>query len=282
MGSENGESVRHGLDPLRRLKASHAHPAAWPYPRILAHRGGGTLAPENTLAALRHAGMLGFSGVEFDAMLARDGTAVLMHDHLFGRTIAACGKVSDFDASELGTMDAGSWHSARHAGEPVPALREALETCASCGLWANIEIKPSPGMEAETGAAVGLEVAMHYERVDAYRSASMQGCKPLLSSFSVTALVAARQAAPAISRALLVSALPSSWRTLLEECAAVALHVQHDAITPAIVLAVKEAGYGLMCYTVNDPARARTLLEWGVDALCTDRLDVIGPDFSAH
>ena len=44
----------------------------WPYPRVLAHRGGGALAPENTLGAIRLGASLGFRGVEFDVMLAAD------------------------------------------------------------------------------------------------------------------------------------------------------------------------------------------------------------------
>jgi glycerophosphoryl diester phosphodiesterase len=44
---------------------------------------------------------------------------------------------------------------------------------------------------------------------------------------------------------------------------------------------VKASGAWLFCYTVNDPARARALLHWGVDAFCTDRIDLIGPDFAA-
>lgn len=46
---------------------------AWPYPHIVAHRAGGSLAPENTLAAIhvgaRHARKM----IEFDAKLAQDG-----------------------------------------------------------------------------------------------------------------------------------------------------------------------------------------------------------------
>ena len=58
----------------------------WPYPRILAHRGGGTLAPENTLGAIRLGAHMGFAGVEIDVMLAGDGTPVLMHDQTLKRT----------------------------------------------------------------------------------------------------------------------------------------------------------------------------------------------------
>ncbi len=43
--------------------------------------------------------------------------------------------------------------------------------------------------------------------------------------------------------------------------------------------AVKQAGYGLFCYTVNKPARAKEIFGWGVDGFCTDRIDLIGADF---
>jgi glycerophosphoryl diester phosphodiesterase len=57
------------------------------------------------------------------------------------------------------------------------------------------------------------------------------------------------------------------------------LHAQANLLTAAQAVAVKRAGFGLMCYTVNDPAQARMLFDWGVDAICIDRLDLIAPDF---
>jgi glycerophosphoryl diester phosphodiesterase len=62
----------------------------------------------------------------------------------------------------------------------------------------------------------------------------------------------------------------------------VAIHTNHRHLTPALAHAVKAAGFGLFCYTVNEPARARELLAWGVDAFCTDRIDLIGPDFAGE
>ena len=58
-----------------------------------------------------------------------------------------------------------------------------------------------------------------------------------------------------------------------------AMHTNHKKLTPALALAVKQAGLGLFCYTVNDPQRARAILAWGVDGFCTDRIDLIGPHF---
>ena len=47
---------------------------------VWAHRGSGTLAPENTLEAFIRTADLGTDGIEFDAVLSRDGMAVISHD----------------------------------------------------------------------------------------------------------------------------------------------------------------------------------------------------------
>ena len=94
--------------------------AGWPGPRVLAHRGGGSLAPENTLAALRAGQALGARGVEFDVMLSRDGVPLLMHDAELGRAVAGSGRVAELPASALLALDAGSGFGPAFAGERVP------------------------------------------------------------------------------------------------------------------------------------------------------------------
>ena len=131
----------------------------------------------------------------------------------------------------------------------------------------NVEIKPVPGMEADTGRRV------------ARACARLPSGSVLLSSFSVEALREARQAEPQLPRGLLVEAVPADWRAQLDELGAVALHAKASLLTAAQASAVKAAGFGLMVYTVNDPEQARQLFAIGVDAICTDRLDLIGPDF---
>ena len=76
----------------------------WPFPRIIAHRGGGTLAPENTIAGLRCGLEHGYRAVEFDVMLSADGIPVLMHDPAFGRTVPGIGNVSETSAALLAGM----------------------------------------------------------------------------------------------------------------------------------------------------------------------------------
>lgn len=254
----------------------------WPYPKIVAHRGAGTLAPENTLAAMRTARKRGFRGVEFDVMLARDGVPVLMHDAQLGRTVAGSGNVNDHDAAQLQKMDAGAWFGAHFAGEPVPDFESIANFCRASEIWMNVEIKPAPGFEAATGEAVARHAARIFaaelQTAPTVRSAARL---PLLSSFSIDALLAARAAAPALPRAVLVDAIAPDWQQRCEEVGACALHLNHRVLTAEMARTVTRAGLGLFCYTVNDPARARVLLAWGVDGFCTDRLDLIGPDFAS-
>lgn len=239
----------------------------WTYPRIFAHRGGGTLAPENTLAALRHGAALGFRAVEFDVMAVRGDGLVLMHDETLGRTVAGKGSVGACSAAELRDMDAGRWFAEAFAGESVPTFAEAATVCLSAGMFMNVEIKPLPGEEARTGRLVAQACAL------------LPSGSVLLSSFSALALAAAQNTAPQLPRALLVGEVPVDWAAKLLALSAVALHAKASVLTSAQAQSIKAAGAGLFCYTVNDAAQARALFAMGVDAICTDRLDLIGPDF---
>jgi glycerophosphoryl diester phosphodiesterase len=239
----------------------------WTYPRVLAHRGGGILAPENTLAALRCAVAHGFRAVEFDVMAVRGDGLVLMHDPVLGRTVAGDGRVTYFTLDELLAMDAGAWHSPAFSGEPVAGFADAAQFCLAHDLWINAEIKPAPDTDSRTGYLVGKACSR------------LPAGSVLLSSFSIEALMAAKDAAPEVPRAWLVDAAPADWASTLRRLGASALHVNARFLTRAQAIAVKDAGYGLFCYTVNEPDQARALRVIGVDAICTDRLDLIGAHF---
>lgn len=244
----------------------------WPYPRLLAHRGGGALAPENTLIAfdvgLRH----GYRAVEVDAVLSADGVAVLLHDASLERTTNGRGCVDSKTAAELAALDAGSWFHPDFARTRIPTLEQALHYCLERGVWLNVEIKPVPGHEAATGRIVAQTIAC------CWAGGGAQGlATPLLSSFSPVALDAAREAAPQLARGLLYSKIAPDWRRALQDLACVSLHCDHRRLTPGLAQEIAAQGYGLLCYTVNDAQRARTIWSWGVDAICTDRIDRIGP-----
>ena len=240
----------------------------WPYPRHVAHRGAGKLAPENTLAAFRHGASFGYRMFEFDVKLSGDGKPVLMHDATLDRTTSGHGRVDALTLGEIALLDAGSWHGPAFAGEPVPTLAAIARYTQANGFLVNIEIKPVPGAEYRTGAAVALDA------LSLWKDAAVP---PLLSSFSEVALEAARLAAPDLPRALLLDKLPADWLDRLRRLDCVALDSNHRELDAGVIADAHAAGFKVLCYTVNDPARARDLLSWGLDSLITDAVDQIAP-----
>jgi glycerophosphoryl diester phosphodiesterase len=237
---------------------------SWPYPRIVAHRGGGTLAPENTLGGIRFGASLGFKGVEFDVMLTADETPVLIHDETTERTTGVKGRVALTPYSRLEKLDAGG-------GEKIPSFEEAGRLCRRLDLWANVEIKPAGGRDRATGEAVARMAR------ELWRGAALP---PVLSSFALPALEAARSVAPELPRGLLVDEIPADWEETLKRLECMALHCNHEKLSEEKAAAVHAAGYALLCWTVNDAAAARRLLSWGVDCLVTDALRTVSADFT--
>lgn len=228
------------------------------FPRWIAHRGGGTLAPENTLAGIRLAAALGYRAVEFDVMLSGSGTPVLMHDETLERTTDGHGWLAHTDDAVLFTLDAG--------GEPVPRLDAALQACAALGLAANVEIKPASGCDVETAARTLAAIDRLAEPPPL-----------LLSSFSLPALRVAQTLRPDLPRAWLLDTLPDDWRETAAGLGVVALHVGLSLVTPALVRDCAGAGLALRAYTVRTVDQAEALLAIGVDGLFIDPLDRFEP-----
>jgi len=233
-------------------------------PRVIGHRGAAGHAPENTLASLRRAAQLGARWVEFDVALTRDGEPVLLHDETVDRTTNGKGRLAAMALAELQILDAGAWHSQATAGERVPTLAEAFALLLTLGLGANIEIKPTKGREVETGAVVAQRVAAAWPQ-------SLP--PPLLSSFKPEALAAARDAAPSLRRGYLLNRLDRGWQAKAASLGCVSVHCNHRSLTRPAAAEVRQAGYHLLAYTVNDAARGRQIFDWGVDAVFTDYPD---------
>ncbi len=240
----------------------------WPYPRMCAHRGAGALAPENTLAAMRVGHAHGYTMVEIDVKLSADNVAFLLHDATLERTTSGRGRADALLWRELSRLDAGAWHSARYAGEMLPTLAAIARWGRAHAVACNIEIKPTPGRERETGAAVALDAAA------LWRDAAVP---PLLSSFAEASLEAARDAVPELPRALLFDELPADWLARLARLDCVALDADHATLTREIVATAHRSGYRVCCYTPNDVARVAVLVEWGVDTIITDAVDRVAP-----
>lgn len=240
----------------------------WPYPRWIAHRGAGRLAPENTLAAFRLGARHGWRMFECDVKLSADGVPFLLHDATLERTTSGTGQAGDRAWGELAQLDAGGWHSRGYAGEPLPTLENLAHFCIANRLFLNIEIKPTPGLESLTGAAVAQAAA---------RLWAGQPVPPLLTSFRPEALQAAQEARPELPRGLLLDTLWTGWLETALSLGCVAVVCNHALWDHSSVTQARSAGLRCLSYTVNDEWAAERLLALGTDGIITDRVDLFAP-----
>jgi glycerophosphoryl diester phosphodiesterase len=240
----------------------------WPYPRWIAHRGAGKLAPENTLAAFRTGASHGYRAFECDVKLSADSVPFLLHDATLQRTTHATGIAGELTWAELAKLDAGSWHSRAFAGEPIPSLQGVAQYMQRNGYALNIEIKPTPGLEHETGRVVAREAA---------RLWAGHATPPLLTSFQPDALAGAIETAPALSRGLLIDRLFDGCIEAAQRLQCVALVSQYALLDAELISRLRAAGLRALAYTVNDPAEAHRLVDLGIDGLITDAVDRFSP-----
>ena len=235
----------------------------WPIPRVVAHRCGGALAPENTLAGLAITASLGFKAVEFDVMLSADGTPWLIHDETLERTTNGAGKVCATNDQVLGGLDAGGFHHRSYRGEPLPTFAAAAARCRALGLMANVEIKPAAGFERVTGEVVARSI------LELWAGAPM----PLVSSFSDEALEAARRVAPQLPLGYLWDCPPENWTDRAACHGVFSLHCSAEGASEKVLAEARSRGIPVLCWTINERSQAVGLLERGVSAVICDRID---------
>ena len=263
------------MSPTTSAQADAPLPS-WPYPRWIAHRGAGRLAPENTLAAFRQGAAHGYRMFECDVKLSAEGVPFLLHDATLARTCIAPEDLGlgpetvagDQPWERLSRLDAGAWHSRTWAGEPIPTLENVARFCLHNGYHLNIEIKPTPGTEGYTGEVVAAHAARLWRHAPA---------PPVLTSFRPDALQAAAQAAPDLPRGLLLDTLWNGWLDVALALGCVAVVCNHALWDTSSVGQAKGAGLRLLAYTVNDDWAAQRLIALGLDGIITDRVDLFSP-----
>ena len=230
-------------------------------PRIIGHRGAKGLAPENTLVSFRKAKELGATWVEFDVKETEDGVLIIMHDDDLDRTTNGKGAIIKSKWSEIKNLDAGSYFHSSFTYEKIPTLEETFLLLSELNLGANIEIKPCPTREKRTAIAIANEIKNKWP---------INLPPPLVSSFSMESLVAAKKVDPNLIIGALFETLPHDWKKIALEVQAKTIHIDHEIVNKNMINDIKNEGYPLLTYTVNDQKRANELFDMGVTAIFTD------------
>jgi glycerophosphoryl diester phosphodiesterase len=229
---------------------------------VFGHRGAAAYAPENTLASFRLAMEQGAHGVEFDVHLTRDGVPVVIHDFSLDKTTSGHGPVVEHEYEDLEALDAGSHKGSEFAGEPIPTLEEVFRLLSG-KLAMNVEVK------ADTDGIEDAVAAL----IDQY------GVNDWVIVSSFNPLILQRFAAkyPQIALGYLYDeSMPyEEFLQLLTNVKLQARHPHHTMIDASFVRVAKQFGYRINTWTVNEPARAIELRQFGVDVIITDTPDVI-------
>jgi len=230
--------------------------------RVIGHRGAAAVAPENTLASFAAALEAGVDAVEFDVRLTIDGAPVVMHDDDVTRTTGARGRISEMTLAEVRALDAGAGSIERSQPARVPTVEEVLALVGGrVGVFVELKatldergfIPAGPVARAVVPLLVGLTDVV-------------------ASSFDPGGVEVVRAMAPAIPTALSVlRGFPIEQAIEQARAAGHAqIHPAQDAVSPEVVARARNAGLAVCCWTVNDVARARELLDMGVEGIFTD------------
>jgi len=262
-------------------------------PKIWAHRGARSAAPENTMAAARAAKAQGADGWELDVHLTLDGEVVVTHDHGLRRVTDIASRpgmpprryhvVNRLTLAQIRSLDAGSWFARRDpfgtvaageigadtlaafAGEPVPTLTEALAWTRENGLDVNVEIKDMLG---------GDDAGLVYAVASLIRAAGLGG-RALVSSFRQKSLELFRELCPEVPVGLLLDekAMAASTRDIvarLRDLGAVAVNPSGKGLFPGRIAAFGAAGFETNVYTVNRAEDIFWLAREGAAGIITD------------
>lgn len=253
----------------------------------IAHRGARSLAPENTLAAARKGLEIGADLWELDVAMSKDGELVVLHDDTLERTsnvgdvfpARRTAPVHEFTLAELRQLDFGSWfiakdpfkqiaagavspaELAKFKGEPIPTLREALLFTRDNHWRVNVEIKDASNTPPD--ATIVQKTVALVEELGMVQSV-------MISSFNHTYLQKVKAIQPALVTAALVEKADPDPAALLRRIGAQAYNPAVKAITPAAIRPLREQGFDVYIYTVNDEATLKTLVAAGASGIFTD------------
>jgi glycerophosphoryl diester phosphodiesterase len=228
---------------------------------LIAHRGGSLEAPENTMAAFRHAIGLGVRYVELDVQMTRDGELVVIHDETLDRTTDGTGPVQGYTLDEIRRFDAGAKFSPEYSGERIPTLREVLELCLEAGVGVVVELKAPHVNRGLEERVAPLLAEMHT------RGSENNYC----ISFDHTSIRRMRELDPALPLGYLYEWNAPSFVTADETVQAVCPYFASALAMPEQVEEAHRLGKHVFVYTVNEADQMRALAAAGIDGMVSDR-----------
>ncbi|MCB8995113.1 MAG: T9SS type A sorting domain-containing protein [Bacteroidales bacterium] len=229
-------------------------------PAVIAHRGGSSLAPENTLAAFSNAVSLNADYFELDVQLSSDDSLMILHDATVDRTTNGTGALAAMSYEQLRLLDAGSWFGPQFAGEKLPTLRESLQVAKSSGnTGVVVEIKSAEETLAPKVVALIQEMGME--------------SRVIVSGFRLSQITQVKALDPGIK----VQLFSTITKTNIDQVAAINGEWVGSGgnYTQEVIDYAHSLGIKYNAWTLNTASQMIPVLAMGADGITTDNPPVM-------
>ena len=235
---------------------------------IIAHRGESFDAPENTLAAINLAWERGAKAVEIDTRLTADNEIVVIHDKDTLRITGEKKVIDKTPLKQLKLLNAGFHKEGDWNTERIPTLSEVLETVPSDGKLI-IEIKSNESILPKLAYELSHS-NLNHNQIE-------------IIAFDLNTLAKAKQLLPQFRMLLLLNFdyIIPSWLVvvnnnhIIKKVKKLNLNGVNvwagKLLTPSFISEFKKAGLFVYTWTVDDPDKAKTIINNGIDGLATNR-----------
>ena len=236
------------------------------YPRICAHRGFSTVAPENSLPAFGAAVAMGAQEIEFDLWPTADGEIVSCHDATLERVSDGEGFIWEHTLAELKALDFGAGFGEKFRGLRIPTFAEILQRLGGRTVM-NIHVKPLPDRSYDPAAMKKIVALLR--RYDCTRH-----CYFMLERDDD--ILAFKEYAPEIP-VCVGHDFARSWAIVDRAIALGAQKVQFFKPYFNQEMIDKAHAHGIRCniFWADDPDEARRYLDMGIDTVLTNEYNLV-------
>ena len=224
-----------------------------------AHRGGNTVAPENTVAAFANAQRLGFKFLETDVHVTTDGVLVAFHDNNLERITGKPGRISERTWAELHEIRLDGGHS-------IPTMSELFETFPDAHF--NIDPKEDEAV-APLAEMIQAHDAIGRVGIGSFSDRRISTMRELLGPRLCTS------PGPVHAAVIFGSAFLKRAVTFGHAMLQVPPSTGPVGLTSAMVGRAQGAGLQVHVWTINEREEMVRLLDMGVNAIMTDRVELL-------
>lgn len=234
---------------------------------VIAHRGFSSVAPENTLSAVRKAIDLGVDIIEIDIHLTKDSVPVLLHDKTLNRTTNGKGPIYKYNFAELDSFDAGVKYSKKYKGEKIPSLEETMQLInGQCTLL--IEIKNSgknKGIENKVAELIKKYNAYNWCIVQSFSTKAIKNTRSIDTKIEVMKIFAGKMMIlPVYYDSGVTLASPRRFKL------ADGININSKFVTARLVKKIHKSGKKIFVWTVNEPEEMKEMINLEVDGVITN------------